>query len=150
MDSDADLSDTAGSHADGTELGWLVQSMPHAEQLGIEVVAASPDAVEATMPWRADLCTVAGMAHGGALMAFADSIGAILAYLNLPEGASTSTIESKTNFFRPVTAGTVRCTTRVVHAGRSTIAVQSELRDDAGRLVTLTTQTQAVITPAPG
>ena len=126
----------------------LVATMPHAVALGIEVTAAAKEGVEATMPWRADLCTVAGMAHGGALMAFADSVGAILAFLNLPEGAGTSTIESKTNFFRPVTAGTVHSASRVIHAGRTTIAVQTELRDDAGKLVTLTTQTQAVIPPA--
>jgi uncharacterized protein (TIGR00369 family) len=128
-----------------TEHDWLVQAMPHAEHLGITLDDASPEAVQASMPWREDLCTVAGMAHGGALMAFADSIGAIVAYLNLPEGASTSTIESKTNFFRPVTGGTVRCTTRLVNAGRTTITMQSELRNDDGKLVTLTTQTQAVI-----
>jgi 1,4-dihydroxy-2-naphthoyl-CoA hydrolase len=128
-----------------TDMTWLVTSMPHAEHLGIELVSADKEAVVATMAWREDLCTVAGMAHGGALMAFADSVGAILAFLNLPEGANTSTIESKTNFFRPVTAGSVHGTTKLIHAGRTTIAVQTELRDDAGKLVSLTTQTQAVI-----
>ena len=127
------------------DLEALVKSMPHAEHLGVALTSASKEQVEATMAWRNDLCTVAGMTHGGALMAFADSVGAILAFLNLPEGAGTSTIESKTNFFRPVTAGTVHCSCRLIHAGRTTIAVQSELRDDAGKLVTLTTQTQAVI-----
>ena len=129
------------------DMDWLVKSMPHAEHLGIVLVSAEKDAVSASMAWRDDLCTVGGMAHGGALMAFADSVGAILAFLNLPEGANTSTIESKTNFFRPVTAGTVHSTTKLIHAGRTTIAVQTELRDDAGKLVTLTTQTQAVIAP---
>jgi uncharacterized protein (TIGR00369 family) len=129
------------------ELDQLVKSMPHAEHLGVRLVSADKEAVEATMAWRDDLCTVAGMAHGGALMAFADSVGAILAFLNLPEGAGTSTIESKTNFFRPLTAGSAHCSCRLVHAGRTTIAVQSEVRDDAGKLLTLTTQTQAVLAP---
>ena len=133
------------THGDAPDMTWLVSSMPHAEHLGIELVSAAKEVVVATMAWRADLCTVAGMAHGGALMAFADSVGAILAFLNLPEGANTSTIESKTNFFRPVTGGTVHGTTKLIHAGRTTIAVQTELRDDAGKLVTLTTQTQAVL-----
>jgi uncharacterized protein (TIGR00369 family) len=128
------------------ELAEMIATMPHAVALGIEVSAATPESVEASMPWREDLCTVGGMAHGGALMAFADSVGAILAFLNLPaDAAGTSTIESKSNFFRPVTAGRVHSSTRVVHAGRTTIAVQTELRDDAGKLVTLTTQTQAVL-----
>jgi uncharacterized protein (TIGR00369 family) len=130
------------------DLDWLVSSMPHAEHLGMALVAASKDGVDATMAWRDDLCTVAGMAHGGALIALADSAGAILAYLHLPEGASTSTIESKTNFFRPLTGGTAHCSTRLVNAGRTTITVQSEVRNDAGKLLTLTTQTQAVILPS--
>jgi uncharacterized protein (TIGR00369 family) len=130
---------------DAASPDWLVASMPHAEHLGIRVETATKEGVDATMAWRDDLCTVAGMAHGGALMAFADSAGAILAFLHLPEGASTSTIESKTNFFRPVTGGTVHCATRLVNAGRTTITLQSELRNDDGKLVSLTTQTQAVI-----
>lgn len=130
-----------------SDMTWLVSSMPHAEHLGIELVSADKETAVATMPWRADLCTVGGMAHGGALMAFADSVGAILAFLNLPEGANTSTIESKTNFFRPVTVGAAHATTKLIHAGRTTIAVQTEVRDDAGKLVSLTTQTQAVLLP---
>jgi uncharacterized protein (TIGR00369 family) len=129
------------------DLDQLVKSMPHAEHLGVALTSASKGLVEGTMAWRGDLCTVAGMAHGGALMAFADSVGAILAFLNLPEGAGTSTIESKTNFFRPLVSGTAHCSCRLVHAGRTTIAVQSEVRDDAGKLLTLTTQTQAVLAP---
>jgi len=130
------------------ELHELVDTMPHAVQLGIELSAATPDSVTATMKWREDLCTIGGLAHGGALMAFADSVGAVLAFLNLPPGAGTSTIESKTNFFRPVTGGTVHSTSSLVNAGRTTITVQTELRNDEGKLVTLTTQTQAVIAPA--
>ena len=131
------------------DIASLVKTMPHAEHLGIELVSAGSEGVEATMPWRDEICTAGGVAHGGALMAFADTVGAVLAFLNLPEGASTSTIESKTNFFRPVSKGHVHSSTRLVHAGRTTIAVQTELRDDDAKLVSLTTQTQAVIPPRP-
>jgi len=82
--------------------------------------------------------------HGGALMTFADSVGAICAFLNLPPAATTSTIESKTNFFRAVRSGTVHAVTRPLHVGGSTVVVQTNLRDDAGRLVAQVTQTQAV------
>jgi 1,4-dihydroxy-2-naphthoyl-CoA hydrolase len=124
----------------------LVATMPHAVELGVVIQEATAEAVEATMPWAERHTTLGGAFHGGALMAFADSLGAVCAFLNLPEGAGTSTIESKTNFLRGVTAGTVRASTRPIHVGRRTIVVQTELRDDAGKLVALTTQTQAVLT----
>ena len=101
----------------------------------------------ATMPWRAELCTTAGVVHGGALMTMADSLGAVCAFLNLPAGALTTTIESKTNFFRPVSQGSVHGTTTPLHVGRTTIVVQTDLRDDAGKRVALVTQTQAVVQP---
>jgi uncharacterized protein (TIGR00369 family) len=85
------------------------------------------------------------MLHGGALMALADSVGAICAFLNLPTGASTSTIESKTNFFRGVSGGDVVATARPLHVGRRTIVVQSALRDAEDRRVALVTPTQAVL-----
>jgi 1,4-dihydroxy-2-naphthoyl-CoA hydrolase len=79
-------------------------------------------------------------------MALADSAGAIVAYLNLPEGAqATATIESKTNFFRPVSSGHVEATSRVLHRGRTTIVVETDLRDAEGRHVARVTQTQAVL-----
>jgi uncharacterized protein (TIGR00369 family) len=121
-------------------------TMPHAVELGIELQDASPESVTATMPYDKRHTTLGGALHGGALMAFADSLGAVCAFLNLPEGAGTSTIESKTNFLRGVTAGQVSGTAKPIHAGRRTIVVQTELRDDAGKLVALTTQTQAVLT----
>jgi uncharacterized protein (TIGR00369 family) len=120
--------------------------MPHAVELGIELQDASPASVTATMPYSERHTTLGGALHGGALMAFADSLGAVCAFLNLPEGAGTSTIESKTNFLRGVTSGRVSGTAKPIHAGRRTIVVQTELRDDAGKLVALTTQTQAVLT----
>ena len=78
-------------------------------------------------------------------MTLADSAGAVCAFLNLPPGAGTSTIESKTNLFRAVRQGNARATTRPLHVGRTTICVQTELRDDDGKLVALVTQTQAVL-----
>ncbi|MDI9916999.1 PaaI family thioesterase, partial [Rhodococcus sp. IEGM 1379] len=85
--------------------------------------------------------------HGGALMTLADSVGAVCAFLNLPAGASTSTTSSSTVFTRGVRKGTVTATARPLHAGRSTIAVVTELRDDEGRLVAQVTASQAVMGP---
>jgi 1,4-dihydroxy-2-naphthoyl-CoA hydrolase len=119
--------------------------IPFASQLGIDVTAADPAEVRGTMSWAADLCTAGGVLHGGALMAFADTIGGICAFLNLPEGASTATVESKTNFFRPVRKGLVTATARPLHVGRSFVVVQTELRDAEERLVAMVTQTQAVL-----
>ena len=85
----------------------LVALMPHAVALGITLQRATPEEVQGSLDWAADRCTVSGMLHGGVLMSLADAVGAICAYLNLPEGANTSTLESKTNFFRAVREGTV-------------------------------------------
>jgi 1,4-dihydroxy-2-naphthoyl-CoA hydrolase len=126
----------------------VTATMPFVQHCGIAITSAARDEVKGTMPWRAELCTTAGVMHGGALMAFADSLGATCAFLNLPPGALTSTIESKTNFFRPVTQGAVHGTTTPLHVGRTTIVVQTDLRDDAGKRVALVTQTQAVIVRA--
>ncbi len=123
---------------------WLIAAMPFVASLGIELDAAAADEVLARMEWAGDRCTVGGVLHGGALMTFADSVGAICAFLNLPPAATTSTIESKTNFFRAVRSGTVHAVTRPLHVGGSTVVVQTNLRDDAGRLVAQVTQTQAV------
>ena len=119
--------------------------MPFADLLEMEVLETAPGEVRARMAWREDLCTGAGILHGGALMAFADSVGALCAVLNLPEGHLTSTIESKTNFFRAVREGAVEAVARPLHVGRSTIVVQTDIRDAEGKRVTQTTQTQAVL-----
>ncbi len=133
---------------DTTDLRALVSLMPFAEQLGIELESASAEEVVGRVAWSPDKCTTAGLLHGGVLMATADTVGAVCAFLNLPEGASTSTIESKTNFFRGVREGTVHTVTRPLHAGRTTIVVQTDLRDDRGKLVAQVTQTQAVLSPS--
>lgn len=124
----------------------MVALMPYAEASGIEVQVATPQEVTGSMAWAPERCTIGGLLHGGALMTLADSIGAICAFLNLPEGASTSTLESKTNLFRGVREGSVRATSRPLHVGRTTIAVQTELRDHQDRLVAVAIQTQAVLT----
>jgi 1,4-dihydroxy-2-naphthoyl-CoA hydrolase len=122
--------------------------MPFARTIGIQIVTAATDQVVGTLAWSAERCTAGGILHGGALMSLADSVGALCAFLNLPDGATTSTIESKTNFFRGVRSGTVRGISRPVHVGKSTIVVQTELRDEEERLVALVTQTQAVLQKA--
>ena len=126
-------------------LAEMAAMMPFATLLGIELTSANPDEVTGSMPWRPELCTIAGALHGGALMAMADSLGAVCAFLNLPEGAQTSTIESKTNFFRAVREGHVEATSTPLHVGRSTIVVQTDVRDADGRRVALTIQTQSVL-----
>lgn len=123
----------------------IVKLMPFATLLGIDITSASAEAVTATLEHRADLCTTADILHGGALMSLADTTGAVCAFLNLPAGARTSTLESKTNMIRAVKEGTVTATSTPVHVGRSTIVLQTEVRDDSGRLVSLTTQTQTVL-----
>jgi 1,4-dihydroxy-2-naphthoyl-CoA hydrolase len=126
----------------------LAGIMPFAALLGIDLVSAACDEVRARLAWSADRCTSGGVLHGGALMALADSTGAVCAFLNLPPGASTATIESKTNFFRSVRSGHVEAVSTPLHVGRSTVVVQTDLRDADGRHVARVTQTQAVTPPA--
>jgi 1,4-dihydroxy-2-naphthoyl-CoA hydrolase len=123
----------------------LAAAMPYAARLGITVDDAAPERVTGCLAWEADLCTVGKALHGGALMSLADAVGAACAYLNIPPGAGTSTVESKTNFFRAARSGTVRATSRPLHVGRTFVVVQTDLHDDENRLVAQTTQTQAVI-----
>lgn len=123
----------------------VVASVPFAAVLGIEIGAVTPQQVTATMDWAEDRCTTGSILHGGALMAFADTVGAVCAVANLPPGAGTATIESKTNFFRAVRAGSVTATSLPLHVGRTTIVAQTDLTDDRGKLVARVTQTQAVL-----
>jgi uncharacterized protein (TIGR00369 family) len=124
----------------------LRDAMPFARAAGVELTAVGPDEVRGRMDWAPERCTAGGILHGGALMTLADAAGAVCAFLNLPAGATTATIESKTNFFRAVREGHVEAVARPLHVGRTTIAVQTELRDGSGRLVGQTTQTQSVTT----
>jgi 1,4-dihydroxy-2-naphthoyl-CoA hydrolase len=123
----------------------VLAAVPFAGELGIELAVATPDEVRGAMRWRPELCTVDGVLHGGALMSFADTLGAMCAFLNLPEGTTTTTVESKTNFFRAVRSGLVTGVTRPLHAGRRFIVVQTDLSDDEERRVAQVTQTQAVL-----
>jgi 1,4-dihydroxy-2-naphthoyl-CoA hydrolase len=124
----------------------LARLMPFASVLGMELLGSQPGEVRARVAWDPSRCTAGGVLHGGVLMGLADSAGATCAFLNLPEGsAGTATIESKTNFLRAVSDGHVEAVARPLHVGRTTIVVDTELRDAAGRLVARTTQTQAVL-----
>jgi len=117
-----------------------------AELLGIRFVEASPDRLVAELPYREELTTVGGSLHGGTLMAFADTVGAAATMLNLPPGASTTTVESKTNFFAAGRSGTVRAEATPLHRGRRTMVWQTRVTDPVGRLLSLTIQTQMVLT----
>jgi 1,4-dihydroxy-2-naphthoyl-CoA hydrolase len=123
--------------------------MPFARTLGLQRVYASREQVGASVALDEAHATGGGIMHGGVIMGLADSVGGYCAMLNLPSGASgTATIESKTNFLRAIRAGSVHAVARPLHIGRSVIVVDTELRDDDGRLVARTTQTQAVLTPS--
>ena len=118
--------------------------VPFAGLVGVRLVSAIPEEVKGRLEWSEERCTAGGVLHGGALMTMADTLGALCAFLNLPPGSQTSTIESKSNFFRAVRNGHVEGVSRPLHAGRSTIVVQTDLFDAGGRRVAQTTQTQAV------
>lgn len=128
-----------------TEL--IHQTMPLCRTLGVVARAFEPEEVRLSIDWSPELCTSNGVLHGGVLMALADSAGAGIAVLNLPDGATgTSTIESKTNFLGAVTEGTVEAVARPLHRGGTTIVVETEIRLGE-RLVAKVTQTQAVLRP---
>lgn len=120
-------------------------TMPFAVQLGIRIPLATPEEVVGELDWAPERTTLGGALHGGVLMSFADSVGAVCAFLNLPPGASTSTTSSSTVFVRGVRSGTVSATAHPLHVGRSTIAITTQLRDHEGRIVAQVTQTQAVL-----
>ncbi len=115
------------------------------ELLGIEFVELAPERVLATLAIRDDLRTVGGALHGGTLMAFADTMGAVATVLNLPPGAGTATLESKTNFFAAGRSGAVRAETTPLHRGKRTMVWQTRVTDESGRLLSMTIQTQMVL-----
>ena len=132
-----------------TDLERLQQiPMPFAGLMGISFTAASREKVVAELPVRDDLCTRPAVLHGGAIMAFADTLGAAATILNLPEGMWTTTVESKTNFLSPAPVGTkVTGETTPVHRGRQTMVWQTRVVREDGKLVALVTQTQLVFEP---
>ena len=123
--------------------------MPFAAGLGLVLDAAEPDEVRGRLAWAPELCTTGGLLHGGALMALADSLGGICAFLNLPPGARTATTSSATVFTRAVRDGEVTAVARPLHVGRTVIVVQTDLSDQTGRRVAQVTQTQAVLAGTP-
>jgi len=122
------------------------EPLPFARLLGIDLVSVAPERVVAQMTVREDLCTKPATLHGGAIMAFADTLGAIGTIANLDEGVTTVTIESKTNFLRPAPLGArIVGESTPVHRGQRLMVWQTQLTTEEGRLVALTTQTQLVL-----
>ena len=122
-------------------------NQPFPRLMGVEVLEAAKTGVKARLTVRPDLCTSGHILHGGAIMAFADTLGAIGAFLNLPEGAGTTTIESKTNFIAGAPLGAVLIgESTPVHRGRRTMVWQTRIATAEGKLVALVTQTQMVLT----
>jgi uncharacterized protein (TIGR00369 family) len=128
--------------ADELDLAAIV---PLAGLLGIEVSHATPAEVRGRMAWAPERCTAAGVLHGGAIMAFADTLGGVCAFLNIADGGRTATVESKTNFFRAVRDRHVDAVTKPLHVGRTFIVVQTDLFDAEQHRVAQVTQTQAVL-----
>jgi uncharacterized protein (TIGR00369 family) len=118
--------------------------MPLGSTLGIRTFGG-PEEVDATLSYSPDLCTAAGVLHGGVLMTLADTAGAVCAFLNLPLGTRTVTIESKTNFLGAVREGETLARSRPLHVGKTTIVVETDVLDATGRRVARTTQTQAIL-----
>jgi uncharacterized protein (TIGR00369 family) len=122
------------------------EAMPLCATLGVRADKYAAEEVVLSLDWAPGLCTTHGILHGGVIMALADSAGGACALLNLPKDASgTSTIESKTNFLGAVRSGTVSATATPLHAGGTTIVVETAVRDASGRLVAKVTQTQIVL-----
>jgi 1,4-dihydroxy-2-naphthoyl-CoA hydrolase len=122
--------------------------LPFAEFIGVQITDAAPDRVSAELIVREELCTNPAVLHGGALMAFADSLGACATLLNLHDGRGTTTIESKTNFFAPAPLGSkVVAECIPLHRGRRTMVWQTRITGQQGKLIAIVTQTQMVLEP---
>jgi 1,4-dihydroxy-2-naphthoyl-CoA hydrolase len=121
-------------------------TLPFAELLGIDLLSASPDSIVAELTVREDLCTLGSTIHGGVIMAFADTLGALGTVANLKAGAGTTTIESKTNFLGAAPVGVrLRAEATPIHRGRRTMVWQTRVTLPNGKLVALVTQTQLVL-----
>ena len=124
---------------------------PFADLLGFTVIEATPDRIIAELEVREELCTTPRVLHGGAVMSLADNLGGMGTVLNLPEGAWTTTLESKTNFIAPIPLGDkaiAECTP--LHRGRTTMVWQTRISREDGRLAAVVTQTQMVLMPKDG
>jgi 1,4-dihydroxy-2-naphthoyl-CoA hydrolase len=125
---------------------FVADPLPFAKLLGLELVTVTPDRVEAVLQVREELCTRPAVLHGGAVMALADTLGAIATVANLAEGTTTTTIESKTNFFAAIPVGdTARAECTPLHRGRTTMVWQTRITRGDGRLAAIVTQTQMVL-----
>jgi 1,4-dihydroxy-2-naphthoyl-CoA hydrolase len=136
----------SGAGSSGLDPDQLLDLMPLTRTLGATFSRYDKEEVCARLDWAPGLCTVNGLLHGGAVMALADSAGAACAFLNLPAGAQgTTTVESKTNFLRGVRDGYVEAVSHPLHVGRTVVVVETDVRDQADRLVARVTQTQLVL-----
>jgi 1,4-dihydroxy-2-naphthoyl-CoA hydrolase len=123
-----------------------MEPLPFSKLMGLTIVSVAPDCVKAELPVREDLCTRPAVLHGGAVMAFADTLGAVATIANLPDGAGTTTIESKTNFFAAIPLGdTAKAECTPLHRGRTTMVWQTRITRGDGRLAAVVTQTQLVL-----
>jgi uncharacterized protein (TIGR00369 family) len=114
--------------------------------LGMEFLEAAPERVKAALAVRPEICTIGGMLHGGAIMAFADTLGAVATLLNLSDAGRTTTIESKTNFLGAAPAGTRIIGECVpIHRGRTTMVWQTQVKSESGKLLAMVIQTQLVL-----
>jgi uncharacterized protein (TIGR00369 family) len=126
------------------DLDALIALMPLAGHLGLVLDEADAGRVIIRLDWAPHLCTTAGILHGGVLMSLADTAGALVTFLGLPEGKTTATITSTSHMFRPVSGGTVRAVAVPVHRGRTTVTAETSVFDAEDRLVAQTIQVQAV------
>ena len=125
-----------------------ISDLPFANLLGIEIVEAKPELVVARLAVRKALCTIPDILHGGAIMSLADTVGAVATVLNLPQGASTTTVESKSNFLAPVPLGDVATATcEPFHRGGRLMVWQTKITRGDGRLCAVVTQSQIVMKP---
>jgi uncharacterized protein (TIGR00369 family) len=126
------------------DLDALIALMPFAGHLGLVLDEADASRVVIRLDWAPHLCTSGGVMHGGVLMSLADTAGALVTFIGLPEGKTTATITSTSHMFRPVSGGTVRAVAVPVHRGRTTVTAETSVFDAADRLVAQTVQVQAV------
>jgi len=125
---------------------FVAAPLPFAKLLGLELVTVTPERVEAVLRVREELCTRPAVLHGGAVMALADTLGAIATVANLAEGTTTTTVESKTNFFAAIPVGdTARAECTPLHRGRTTMVWQTRVTRGDGRVAALVIQTQLVL-----
>jgi uncharacterized protein (TIGR00369 family) len=125
-------------------------SLPFSDLMGLKILEVTREKVTAELPVKPELCTRPAVLHGGAMMAFADTLGAIGTVANLSDGASTTTIESKTNFFAAIPAGdTAKAECTPLHRGRTTMVWQTRISRGDGKLAAIVTQTQLVLPAKP-